>query len=136
MANSNFEKATQLLNSYSFKVEALPNQLIARYDHFSFEIIINTAPYILEEAQEIGQGTPHQAAMQLCNARFEVSVDNLEEALDEINDRKSELIDKHVPAWIRPAFKDFAGVKDSKIYNAFKNGATVYMSKAFQKNPD
>ncbi len=58
------------------------------------------------------------------------------EALDEIHDRKSELIDKHVPAWIRPAFKDFAGVKDSKIYNAFKNGATVYMSKAFQKTPD
>ncbi len=55
------------------------------------------------------------------------------EALDEIHDRKTAMIDAHVPAWIRPAFRDFAGVKDSKIYNAFKEGATVYMAKAFQK---
>ena len=31
------------------------------------------------------------------------------------------------------AFKDFAGVKNSQIYNAFKNGNSVYLSKGFQK---
>ena len=54
-------------------------------------------------------------------------------ALDEIHDQKTELISIHVPKFIQGAFKDFAGVKDSQIYNAFKNGNSVYLSKAFQK---
>jgi len=54
-------------------------------------------------------------------------------ALDEIHDQKTELISIHVPKIIQGAFKDFAGVKDSQIYNAFKNGNSVYLSKAFQK---
>ena len=58
---------------------------------------------------------------------------NVIKALDEIHDRKTEMINIHVPKWIQPAFRDFAGVKNSKIYNAFKDGATVYLSKAFQK---
>lgn len=58
---------------------------------------------------------------------------NVIKALDEIHDRKIEMINTHVPHWIQPAFRDFAGVKNSKIYNAFKDGTTVYLAKAFQK---
>ena len=58
---------------------------------------------------------------------------NVIKALDEIHDRKIEMINTHVPRWIQPAFRDFAGVKNSKIYNAFKDGTTVYLAKAFQK---
>ena len=54
-------------------------------------------------------------------------------ALDEIHDQKIEMISLHVPKFVQGAFKDFAGVKDSQIYNAFKNGNSVYLSKVFQK---
>jgi hypothetical protein len=37
------------------------------------------------EAAEIGAGTPHAAAMEACDARFEIAFDDLRAALDEIN---------------------------------------------------
>jgi len=54
-------------------------------------------------------------------------------ALDKIHVRKVEMIQKHVPGFLQTAFQDFAGVKDSKIYNAFKDGDALYLAKAFQK---
>lgn len=83
--NSSYKKAIQLLNSYSFKVENHANKLIAQYEDFTFEIVFNKAAYVLEEAKEIGANSSHQAAMNLCHARFEVSIENLDKALDEIN---------------------------------------------------
>ena len=56
------------------------------------------------------------------------------EALDGIHERKMEMISLHVPKFLQTAFKDFAGVKNSKIYNAFTDGSAVYLSKAFQKS--
>ena len=44
-----------------------------------------------------------------------------------------EVIKEHVPRWIQPAFRDFSGVKGSKIYNGFKDGSVVYLAKVFQK---
>lgn len=70
---------------------------------------------------------------ELSKIQDRIITPNVVMALDEIHDRKSEMINAHVPRWIQPAFRDFAGVKDSKIYNGFKDGTTVYMSKAFQK---
>ena len=55
------------------------------------------------------------------------------EGLDGIHERKMEMIKLHVPKILQPAFKDFAGVKNSKIYNAFIDGSAVYLAKAFQK---
>ena len=55
------------------------------------------------------------------------------EALDDIHERKMEVINQHVPRWIQPAFRDFSGVKGSKIYNGFKDGSAVYLAKVFQK---
>jgi hypothetical protein len=40
---------------------------------------------VREEAIEIGEGTDYEIAMGDCDARFEVSFEDLDEALDEIN---------------------------------------------------
>ena len=55
------------------------------------------------------------------------------QALDEIHERKMTMIADNVPKVFQTAFRDFAGVKDSKIYNAFQEGNAVYLAKAFQK---
>ena len=55
-------------------------------------------------------------------------------ALDGIHERKMQMIKLHVPKFLQSAFKDFAGVKKSKIYNAFNDGSAVYLAKAFQKS--
>jgi ubiquinone/menaquinone biosynthesis C-methylase UbiE len=54
-------------------------------------------------------------------------------ALDLIHDRKMDMIEENVPVFIQSAFKDFAGVKDSKIYNALKDGSAVYLRYVLQK---
>jgi len=54
-------------------------------------------------------------------------------ALDLIHDRKMKMIDDNVPHFVQPAFRDFAGVKDSKIYSAFSDGSAVYISYILQK---
>ena len=56
------------------------------------------------------------------------------QALDGIHERKMQMIKLHVPKFLQSAFKDFAGVKKSKIYNAFNDGNAVYLAKAFQKS--
>lgn len=50
-----------------------------------FRIRLATGPHVAAEAAEIGEGTPHEVAMRQCAARFEISIDNLDAALDEIN---------------------------------------------------
>ena len=65
--------------------------------------------------------------------KSETITDEVIKALDNIHDKKVEMINSYVPKIINNAFKDFAGVKDSKIYNSFKNGNAVYLSKVLQK---
>jgi ubiquinone/menaquinone biosynthesis C-methylase UbiE len=55
------------------------------------------------------------------------------QALDEIHERKMTMIADNVPKVFQTAFRDFSGVKDSQIYNAFQEGKAVYLAKAFQK---
>jgi ubiquinone/menaquinone biosynthesis C-methylase UbiE len=55
------------------------------------------------------------------------------QALDDIHERKMTMIADNVPKAIQTAFRDFAGVKDSQIYNAFQEGKAVYLAKTFQK---
>jgi len=52
---------------------------------FSFRIVLQAGPTIAAAAREISQGTPHEAALQLCDAQFGVLVEDLGEALNEIN---------------------------------------------------
>ena len=55
------------------------------------------------------------------------------DALDDIHDVKMAMITNHVPMFLQKAFTDFAGVKNSKIYNGFKGGNAVYLSKILKK---
>jgi hypothetical protein len=50
-----------------------------------FRIRLSAEPHVAVEAAEIGDGTPHAAAMSECGARFEIVIDDLNAALDEIN---------------------------------------------------
>lgn len=62
-------------------------------DHFTtawpdspqFRVWLEVGEAVRTEAAEIGAGTPHEAAMRECDARFEIGIDDLDEALDEFN---------------------------------------------------
>ena len=55
------------------------------------------------------------------------------QALDDIHERKMEMINLHVPKFFQTAFRNFSGVRNSKIYNAFRDGSAVYLAKGYQK---
>ena len=50
-----------------------------------FRVRLSADPHVATEAAEIGEGTLHAAAMRECGARFEIVIDDLDAALDEIN---------------------------------------------------
>lgn len=50
-----------------------------------FRVWFETGEHVKEDAAGIGKGTEHEAAMRDCDARFEIGIDDLDEALDEIN---------------------------------------------------
>ncbi len=50
-----------------------------------FRIILSTEPHVKIEAAKIGKRTEHAEAMNRCDARFEIGIDDLDEALDEFN---------------------------------------------------
>jgi ubiquinone/menaquinone biosynthesis C-methylase UbiE len=54
-------------------------------------------------------------------------------ALDEDHHRRMDEISKSVPRFFAKQFREFAGVKNSVIYNEFANGKTVYFSYVMQK---
>jgi ubiquinone/menaquinone biosynthesis C-methylase UbiE len=54
-------------------------------------------------------------------------------ALDEDHHRRLDEISKSVPRFFVKQFSEFAGVKNSVIYNEFANGKTVYFSYVMQK---
>ena len=50
-----------------------------------FRIQLVADSHVLEEAIEIGTGSPHEEKMRTCNARFEIAIENLDVALGEFN---------------------------------------------------
>lgn len=58
---------------------------------------------------------------------------NVVKALELVNKSKQDLININVSKFLRPAFEEFAGIKDSKIYNGFISGEMIYLSYIFQK---
>jgi len=58
---------------------------VAYSDDPALHITYAQEPYVQEEAEEIGAGTPFADALLLCDARFEILIDDLDAALDEIN---------------------------------------------------
>jgi hypothetical protein len=78
--------AARFLSSYGLTVVRRGDTLIAsRPGSPQFRISLSSEPHVLAEAVGSSQGTPHAAAMRECAARFEVVIDDLDAALDEIN---------------------------------------------------
>ena len=50
-----------------------------------FRVWLDVGEHVRAKAAEIGEGTPHEAAMRECDARFDIGIDDLDEALGEIN---------------------------------------------------
>ncbi|AFZ47070.1 Methyltransferase type 11 [Cyanobacterium stanieri PCC 7202] len=58
---------------------------------------------------------------------------NVIKALELIDELKRDKINKNVPTILRHTFSEFAGVKNSKIYNGFAEGNLVYLTAILQK---
>ena len=58
---------------------------------------------------------------------------NVLKAMDANDDEKLQLIRQLVPGLLHKPFKQFAGVKGSKIYRSFSSGDMVYVSYALRK---
>lgn len=80
------DAAAKSLAGYRLTVTRRGDELTAgRPGSPQFRIVLSAEPHVAVEAAEIGEGTPHEAAMRECGARFEVGIDDLDAALDEIN---------------------------------------------------
>jgi hypothetical protein len=80
------DAAARSLAGYGLSVTRHGDELTAgRPGSPQFRIRLSTAPHVAVEAAEIGEGTSHAAALRECTARFEVEIDDLDTALDEIN---------------------------------------------------
>jgi hypothetical protein len=80
------DAALRWLSGYGLTVAKRDGYLTAgRPNSQEFDVGLSAEPWVREEAAEISKGTPHAAAMQGCDARFEVSFESLDEALDEMN---------------------------------------------------
>ncbi|MEK6236009.1 MAG: hypothetical protein N2C14_14980 [Planctomycetales bacterium] len=78
------EKAAEKLVGYRFHVERAGERLIVgKPDSPEFDVILSRDES--ERAAKIGEGTPHADAMRQCDACFEIIIDDLDAALDEIN---------------------------------------------------
>ncbi|MGI0481858.1 class I SAM-dependent methyltransferase [Geminocystis sp. CENA526] len=58
---------------------------------------------------------------------------NVLKSLELVDKSKKNVIKNYVPTFFQGVFQEFAGVKNSQIYNAFETGEMVYLSYVFQK---
>ncbi|MDO5693690.1 MAG: hypothetical protein Q4G70_14650 [Pseudomonadota bacterium] len=80
------ETASKSLEEYGLTVDKAEDHLVAyRPDSPSYIVRLVKGSHVLEEATEIGAGTEHAVEMSMCSERFEIEIENLSEALDEIN---------------------------------------------------
>jgi len=83
---SDLDAAAGALTKYRLTVARQGDQLIvSRPDRPQFRLRLKTGESVRAEAVEIGEGTSHERAMQECDARFEIDIDDLDAALDEAN---------------------------------------------------
>jgi hypothetical protein len=80
------EAAERSLLGYGLTVTRKDDTLIAGWPGSpQFRVHLVVGELVRAEATEIGKGTPYEAAMRECDARFEIGIDDLDEALDEFN---------------------------------------------------
>ena len=78
--------AAHTLAEYGMTVNHLGDHLTTGYPGSpQFRVWLEVGEDVRAEAAEIGEGSPHEAAMRECDARFEIGIDDLDEALDEFN---------------------------------------------------
>lgn len=78
--------AVKSLKNYRFDVARNgENLVVGRGDSPLFQITLVKEDFVKEEANEISEGSEFASEMRKCNARFEVFIDDLDAALDEIN---------------------------------------------------
>jgi len=58
---------------------------------------------------------------------------NIIKALEEDHDRRMKIISQNVPKPFLKQFREFAGVKDSVVYNRLENGELIYISMIMRK---
>jgi hypothetical protein len=54
-------------------------------------------------------------------------------ALDGVNDRKQEMIRRHIPRYLAGYFEGFAGVRGTRVYESLRTGAVEYRRCTLQK---
>jgi hypothetical protein len=80
------DTATKTLSDRGLSVKRKPDELEVRFPGKPvLRIALATGEYVREEAEEIAADTPHAAAMSVCDARFEILIDDFDAVLDEIN---------------------------------------------------
>jgi hypothetical protein len=80
------EDAARSLSGYRLTVIREGDHLsVGRPESPQFLVRLVVGDLVRAEAAEIGEGTPHEAAMRDCDARFEIRIEDLDAALDEIN---------------------------------------------------
>jgi hypothetical protein len=78
--------AINSLEKYRFSVARDGEKLVVgRGDSPQFQVSLIKEDFVQKEANEIAQGSEFANEMSKCNARFEVVIDDLDTALDEIN---------------------------------------------------
>lgn len=86
IGDCDLEAAASALRGYGLTVSGEGDRLVVgRPGSPRFWVHLSSAPQVQVEAAEIGTGTPDEVAMRECGARFEVEIEDLDEALDEIN---------------------------------------------------
>jgi hypothetical protein len=80
------DAAADTLAGYGLTVTRQAGELtVGRSGSPQFRVRLVAEPHVAVEAAEIGEGTPHAAVMRACGARFEIAIDDLDAALDEMN---------------------------------------------------
>ena len=78
--------AAESLADYDLKVTSHSDNLVVRRRGSpTYEVRISSTPSVVVEAREFSEGTPHAASMKECDSRFDVSIADLDAALDEFN---------------------------------------------------
>ena len=73
----------------------------------------------------------NQSNLKFVN-RFDIT-SNILRGLDKLSDYRKSNIQKRVPVLIRNLFESYAGVKNTDIYNGFKDGEMLYVCALLKK---
>lgn len=81
------DSAREALVGRGLSVRATPRGLEASWaeDGPLLRVAFARGNHVAEEVAEIAEGSEFEAAMRACSARFEIAIDDLDEALDEMN---------------------------------------------------